>query len=248
LPPQRHPAHPAAPGRLGLDGGRNDPAGGPGGLLPGPVAPSGEPGHAAGRPGRHHPRLERADARGRCRGVAAGAGRAGAHHHLGGSAGMVPDRSAGRGERPLPAGADVLGPAAAVSAVPGPDADRHHERGAPDRAGPAGRQRLSRPATLVLLASGCGAVALAHPQGVFGGLVLGVPFLLWATLVRARDLALRRPRATGAFLVTPALTAVVMAGSAMLWTRARPGRGSAVWEPNASLREAIGQTGSLSPN
>src|SRR5690625_6318531 len=51
---------------------------------------------------------------------------------------MVPDRSAGRGERPLPAGADVLGPAAAVSAVPGPDADRHHERGAPDRAGPAG--------------------------------------------------------------------------------------------------------------
>lgn len=113
---------------------------------------------------------------------------------------------------------------------------------------PPGRQRLSRPATLVLLASGCGAVALAHPQGVFGGLVLGVPILLWATLVRARDLALRRPRATGAFLVTAALTAVVMAGSAMLWTRARPGRGSAVWEPNASLREAIGQTGSLSPN
>src|SRR5699024_8485848 len=47
---------------------------------------------------------------------------------------------------------------------------------------PPGRQRLSRPATLVLLASGCGAVALAHPQGVFGGLVLGVPILLWATL------------------------------------------------------------------
>src|SRR5699024_9351683 len=52
---------------------------------------------------------------------------------------------------------------------------------------PPGRQRLSRPATLVLLASGCGAVALAHPQGVFGGLVLGVPILLWATLVRARS-------------------------------------------------------------
>src|SRR5699024_6582831 len=114
---------------------------------------------------------------------------------------------------------------------------------------PPGRHRLSRPATLVLLASGCGAVSLAHPQGVFGGLVLGVPILLCATLVGARALALRRRRSPAccAFLFTAALTAVGMAGSSMLWPRARPGRGSAVWEPNASLRDAIGQTRSLSP-
>lgn len=111
-----------------------------------------------------------------------------------------------------------------------------------------GPARLRPLQLIVLLAAACGAVGLAHPQGVFAGIVLGVPILLWATVLRTRDLALRAPRAMPRFALTAALTAVVVVASSVLWVRARPSEESAVWEPNASLTEAIGQVGSLSPN
>lgn len=111
-----------------------------------------------------------------------------------------------------------------------------------------GPARLRPLQLLVLLVAGCGAVGLAHPQGVFAGIVLGVPILLWATVLRARELVSRAARAVPRFALTAGLTAVVMVASSVLWVRARPSEASAVWEPNASLIEAIGQVGSLSPN
>lgn len=111
-----------------------------------------------------------------------------------------------------------------------------------------GPDRL-RPATVtVLLVASCGAVTIAHPQGVFVSIVIGLPILVWACLVRIAGL-LGRVRGAGpalAWLAPITLVAFVISGT--LWVRARPPQTSAVWGPNASLSEAIGQIGSLSPN
>ncbi|WP_422115599.1 DUF6541 family protein [Brachybacterium sp. UNK5269] len=112
---------------------------------------------------------------------------------------------------------------------------------------PAAR-RLSPGQLAVLLPAACGAAALAHPQGVFVGMVLGLPILVWATLLRGRDLLARVPGAWARLWPLATLSVVAVAGSAAVWTRLRPSQGSAVWEPNASVQEALGQAVSLTPN
>jgi hypothetical protein len=119
---------------------------------------------------------------------------------------------------------------------------------------PHSSQRLSGLQLAVLLPAVCGAVALAHPQGVFVGMALGLPVLVWGTLSRARDRVAARtataPGAPGARRVWPlaVLTVAALLGSAAAWIRLRPSESSAVWEPNASPKEAIGQALSLAPN
>ena len=113
---------------------------------------------------------------------------------------------------------------------------------------PRSAQRLSGGQVAVLLPVVCAAIALAHPQGVFVGMVLGLPILVWGTAARARDrwapgLA-PRPR----LWPLATLTAVALIGSAAAWIELRPSQSSAVWKPNASLKEAIGQAISLAPN
>ena len=113
---------------------------------------------------------------------------------------------------------------------------------------PRSAQRLSGGQLAVLLPVVCAAIALAHPQGVFVGMVLGLPILVWGTAARARDrwapgLA-PRPR----LWPLATLTAVALIGSAAAWVELRPSQSSAVWKPNASLKEAIGQAISLAPN
>lgn len=116
---------------------------------------------------------------------------------------------------------------------------------------PRSPQQLSVLQLAVLLPVVCGTVALAHPQGVFVGMVLGLPILVWGTLARAGDRfvsrrspALDRPRLWPLALVT----GVALVGSAAVWIRFRPVESSAVWKPNSSLKEAIGQAISISPN
>ncbi len=109
-------------------------------------------------------------------------------------------------------------------------------------------QRLSGVQLAVLLPVICAAVTLAHPQGVFVGMVLGLPILVWGTLARARQRF--SPSAVPGPRLWPltVLTVVALAGSAVIWLRFRPPESSAVWEPNASRKEAIGQAISLAPN
>ncbi|MGP9681514.1 DUF6541 family protein [Brachybacterium sp. AOP3-A1-3] len=113
---------------------------------------------------------------------------------------------------------------------------------------PESAQRLSTLQLVVLLPAVCLAAALAHPQGVFVGIVLGLPILAWATLVRARDLIAGVPGSVRRLLPLVVMTVGGGAIAWQVWQRARPPQSSAVWEPNASWREAIGQVGSLSPN
>src|SRR5699024_3861312 len=94
----------------------------------------------------------------------------------------------------------------------------------------------------------CAAVALAHPQGVFAGIVLGLPILLWGTVSRARERFSSARREDHRLWPLATVTLVALIGSVEMWERFRPVRGSAVWEPNASLMEALGQALSLAPN
>src|SRR5690606_28123615 len=113
---------------------------------------------------------------------------------------------------------------------------------------PASDQRLGTAQLAVLLPAACGAVALAHPQGVFVGAVLGVPILLWGTLLRMRDLLTRVPGAWARLWPLALLSVLAVAGGSAAWVRLRPVQSSAVWEPNATFKEAIGQAVSLAPN
>ncbi|GAA4522101.1 hypothetical protein GCM10023160_09970 [Brachybacterium paraconglomeratum] len=113
---------------------------------------------------------------------------------------------------------------------------------------PRSAQRLSGFQLVVLLPAVCAAVALAHPQGVFAGMVLGLPILVWGTISRAYE-RFSASRVPGHRLWPLAvLTLVALAGSAVVWVQFRPVQSSAVWKPNASLKEAIGQAFSLAPN
>src|SRR5699024_4004981 len=112
--------------------------------------------------------------------------------------------------------------------------------------GPVGRATV---VTLLGLAPRLGAaVALRDPQGVFAGIGLGLPILLWGTVVRARERFSPARRAGRRLWPLATLTLVALIGSIEVWGRFRPVRGSAVWEPNASLKEAFGQAVSLAPN
>ncbi|MGO1198761.1 MAG: DUF6541 family protein [Dermabacteraceae bacterium] len=113
---------------------------------------------------------------------------------------------------------------------------------------PRSGQRLSGLQLAVLLPVVCGAVTLAHPQGVFVGMVLGLPILVWGTLARARERFSPSLRMTHRLWPLAVLTVVALVGSAAMWVQLRPGESSAVWKPNASLKEAIGQAFSLAPN
>lgn len=109
-------------------------------------------------------------------------------------------------------------------------------------------QRLTGLQLAVLLPAVCAAVALAHPQGVFVGMVLGLPILVWGTVARAHGRFSTRLPTGPRLWPLAALTVVALAGSAAVWIRFRPPESSAVWKPNASLKEAIGQAISLAPN
>src|SRR5699024_5076424 len=85
-------------------------------------------------------------------------------------------------------------------------------------------------------------------QGVFSGIVLGVPILLWAVALRGRDLLRRLPGAGARFWPAAVLAVVVLIASWQVWIQLRPSEDSAVWGPNASWAQAIDQTLSLSPN
>lgn len=113
---------------------------------------------------------------------------------------------------------------------------------------PRSAQRLTGLQLAVLLPVVCAAVAVAHPQGVFVGMVVGLPILVWGTLARAGDRLAGRRRAGTRLWPLATLTVLALAGSAMVWLRFRPSEESAVWEPNASPKEAIGQALSLAPN
>lgn len=112
---------------------------------------------------------------------------------------------------------------------------------------PAGPERLRPLPLAVVLVAGCGAAAAAHGQGVFVGLALGVPILLAgavAATVRARRGESSWRAAVVLALLGGATAVLGVVGSILV----RPPQSSAVWTPNASLVEAIGQVGSLSPN
>lgn len=109
--------------------------------------------------------------------------------------------------------------------------------------------RRLRPVQLaVLLPVVLLAVVLAHPQGLFVGIVLGVPILVWATAARARELFAQRPVRGRSlrFLLPVTVGAAVL--SAVAWQRFRPSPESAFWTPTASAKEAVGQALSLAPN
>ncbi|WP_151904657.1 DUF6541 family protein [Brachybacterium ginsengisoli] len=113
---------------------------------------------------------------------------------------------------------------------------------------PSSAQRLGTGQLAVLLPVTGAAVALAHPQGVFSAMVLGLPILVWGTVSRARE-RFSAARVPGHRLWPLAvLTVVGIAVSSDLWTRFRPVQSSAVWKPNASVKEAVGQAISLAPN
>lgn len=123
----------------------------------------------------------------------------------------------------------------------GPRQEPRHEHGA--GAPPLGVLRL-----VVLTPFFLAAVTLAHPQGVFVGIVLCVPILVWATGAHLVDAIRRIPGAVGRLWPTAVLAIVAVGMTALTWTRFRPPQSSAVWEPNASRIEAFGQVASLSPN
>jgi hypothetical protein len=113
---------------------------------------------------------------------------------------------------------------------------------------PDSRQRL-RPAQLaVLLPVACAAAALAHPQAVFGGLVIGLPLLVWGCIVRVRERRVQGPAAGRSAVPLLLVTAVVAAASVPAWLVLRPGESASFWTPTASTKEAIGQTLSLAAN
>lgn len=117
------------------------------------------------------------------------------------------------------------------------------------RLAPDGGQRLTGGQLGVLMPAVFGAVALAHPQGVFVALVMGVPMMVWAVLATATDLVRRRPRAGIRLAVLVPLTALVIVVGHHIWYRFRPVEASAaVWDPNATTEEAIWQTLTLAPN
>ena len=113
---------------------------------------------------------------------------------------------------------------------------------------PAGPQRPGILQLSVLTPACLAAVALAHPQSVFVGIVLCLPILLWATGAHLVDAVRRHPGALARLGTTAALAAVGIAGTAFAWTRFRPVQSSAVWGPNTPRLGAIGQVVSLSPN
>ena len=113
---------------------------------------------------------------------------------------------------------------------------------------PASRQRL-RPAQLaVLLPVVCAAAALAHPQAVFSGIALGVPVLVWASVVRIRERCVHGPGPGRRAWRLSVFTALVLALVLPAWVLLRPSASSSFWTPTASLTEAVGQTLSLVPN
>ena len=117
------------------------------------------------------------------------------------------------------------------------------------RLAPDGEQRLTGGQLGVLMPAVFGAVALAHPQGVFVALVMGVPMMVWAVLATATDLVRRRPRAGIRLAVLVPLTALVIVVGHDIWYRFRPVEASAaVWGPSASTQEAIGQVLTLVPH
>ncbi|OFT65900.1 hypothetical protein HMPREF3159_00565 [Brachybacterium sp. HMSC06H03] len=117
------------------------------------------------------------------------------------------------------------------------------------RLAPDGEQRLTGGQLGVLVPAVSGAVALAHPQGVFVALVMGVPMMVWAVLATATDLVRRRPRAGIRLALLVPLTALVIVVGHDIWHRFRPVEASAaVWGPNATTEEAIWQTLTLAPN
>ena len=109
---------------------------------------------------------------------------------------------------------------------------------------------------VVLLIASCFAVAIAHPQGALVALALGLPMMVWATGLRWREGRTEPVAGTvhhgggllGGRWPLTVVTVLGLAGGAAVWYVARPGITSAVWEPNASLVEAIGQVGSLAGN
>lgn len=113
---------------------------------------------------------------------------------------------------------------------------------------PADAPRIAPLQLAVITPAVLAAVTLSHPQGVFAGIVLGLPILAWAVGAHVVD-AVRRHR--GALMragVAAVLLAVATGATAMTWTRFRPSQASAVWEPNTTRIAAIGQAASLSPN
>ncbi|MCT1775961.1 hypothetical protein M3B01_07745 [Brachybacterium sp. p3-SID957] len=98
--------------------------------------------------------------------------------------------------------------------------------------------------TPVVLAS----VTLSHPQSVFVGIVLCLPIMVWATGVHLVSAVRRVPGALYRLWPTAVLTLIAIVGTAATWTRFSPPQSSAVWGPNASRVQALGQVLSLSPN
>ncbi|MGY5765501.1 DUF6541 family protein [Brachybacterium sp. DNPG3] len=117
---------------------------------------------------------------------------------------------------------------------------------------PAGRERLHPGQLALLIPVLCLAIVAAHSSAVFVALVLALPVLVWAVLIRIRTLLdvdpVARPAALGALGATVLLVLGAGVVTTLTWTRFSPPQTSAVWEPNASLKEAVGQVASLAGN
>ena len=103
-----------------------------------------------------------------------------------------------------------------------------------------------RPSQLaVLLPVVCVAAALSHPQAVFGGIVIGLPLLVWGCLVRLHERRVHGPGPARRVLPLLLLTLSVAAATVPAWLVLRPAEAASFWTPTATPTEAVGQTLSL---
>lgn len=113
---------------------------------------------------------------------------------------------------------------------------------------PASAQRLRPLQLAVLLPMVCAAAALAHPQAVFGGLVIGLPLLVCGCIAGLRERRARGPQAAPRVMPLLLVTVVVTAAAVPAWLVLRPRESASFWTPTASVTEAVGQTLSLAAN
>lgn len=112
---------------------------------------------------------------------------------------------------------------------------------------PHPRERLSTAALVLLVPVVCVAIIVAHPQGVFAAIALGLPIIVWAFQLRLAQLEPARG-GWAPLLITAAHLVVGIGVASYVWPRFRPSQESSVWTPNASGLEAVQQGLSLAGN
>lgn len=116
------------------------------------------------------------------------------------------------------------------------------------RIGGRPRDHFSPLALAVLVPTTTLAVALAHPQGVFGTLTMAVPILVWAILLRSAALVRPSWRALAAWAATLLAAGGTWLVITRIWTTLRPSQKSSPWGPTAELWQGIWNAVGLSTN